>query len=133
MGASEPTRDRRRLPLRPLVSARPAALPDSAEGGPHFRNRDPVSPCRDHRAQAFGAPPGAHSSLAAVPPDFLNSREDAILVWTVVILSYVIYKDPRGTGGAFLGVLRALLHPKLLLLYGSAILYSALVVYGAKQ
>lgn len=68
-----------------------------------------------------------------MPPALLNSREDAILLWTVAILSYVIFKDPRGIGGAFLGVLRALLAPKLLFLYGSAILYSGLVVHGAKQ
>jgi hypothetical protein len=68
-----------------------------------------------------------------LPPDFLNSREDAIIVWSVVILGYVISKDPRGLGGSFLGVLRALLQPKLMLLFGSALLYSALIVYGAKE
>jgi hypothetical protein len=31
-----------------------------------------------------------------VPPDFLNSREDAILVWTAVILAYALYRNPRG-------------------------------------
>jgi hypothetical protein len=68
-----------------------------------------------------------------MPPDFLNSREDAILLWTVAILSYVTYKDARGLGGAFLGVLRALLHSKLVLLYSSAALYCALVVGAARE
>lgn len=68
-----------------------------------------------------------------MPPDFLNSREDAILLWTVALLGYVTYKDPRGIGGGFLGVLRSLLHPKLVLLYSSATLYCALVVVAAKE
>jgi hypothetical protein len=29
-----------------------------------------------------------------MPPDFLNSREDALLVWAVLILSYLVLKDP---------------------------------------
>lgn len=65
--------------------------------------------------------------------DFLNSREDAILFWAVAILGYVVYKDPRGIGGSFLAVLRSLFHPKLLLLFGAALLYSAAVVYAAKE
>jgi len=62
--------------------------------------------------------------------DFLNSREDAILFWTVAILAFVVSKDPRGIGSSFLGVLRSLLHPKLLLLFGSAGVYCALIVAG---
>ncbi len=60
-----------------------------------------------------------------MPPDFLNSHEDAILVWTIAILSYVTYKSPRAIGGGFVGVFRAFLHSKLVLLYGSALLYSS--------
>jgi hypothetical protein len=68
-----------------------------------------------------------------VPPDFLNSREDAAMVWVVIILGYAVYKDPRGIGGAFLNVLRALFQPKLLLLFGCVMLYSAALVYGAER
>jgi hypothetical protein len=68
-----------------------------------------------------------------VPPDFLNSREDAILVWAVIILGFVLSKDPRGIGGSFLSVLRGLLHLKLLLLFGSALVYTAAVVYAAAR
>lgn len=68
-----------------------------------------------------------------MPPDFLNSREDAILVWIVVGLAYVLRKDFRGIGGSFLAVLRSLLHPKLLLLFGAALAYSAALVYAANR
>jgi hypothetical protein len=44
-----------------------------------------------------------------------------------------LYKDFRGIGGSFLSVLRSLMHPKLLLLFGSALLYSAAVVYAANE
>jgi len=66
-----------------------------------------------------------------MPPDFLNSREDALLVWSVVLLVYVLRKDPRGIGGSFAGVTRALLAPRLVLLFGSALTYSAGLVYLA--
>lgn len=65
-----------------------------------------------------------------MPPDFLNSREDAILLWFVAIVAYAVYKDPRGIGSAFWSVVRAFVSPKLLLLFGSAALYSAGVVYA---
>ena len=64
-------------------------------------------------------------------PEFLNSREDAILLWALVILGFVLHKDFRGITGSLLGVLRALHHRKLLLLFGSALLYSAALVYAA--
>jgi hypothetical protein len=66
-----------------------------------------------------------------MPPDFLNSREDALLVWSVVLLAYVLRKDPRGIGGSLLGVVRALLTPRLLLPFGSALAYSAGLVFLA--
>jgi hypothetical protein len=68
-----------------------------------------------------------------VPPDFLNSREDAILLWVLLLVGYPTYKDPRGIGAAFLGVVRALLHPRFVLVFGSALLYCGLVVYAAKE
>jgi hypothetical protein len=68
-----------------------------------------------------------------MPPDFLNSREDAIVIWSAAILAFVFYKDFRGIGGSMLGVLRALLQRKLLLLFGSALVYSAAIVYLARE
>jgi len=68
-----------------------------------------------------------------MPPDFLNSREDAILLWTLLIIGYPTYKDPRGIGSAFLNVARAGLHPRLVVLFGSALVYSTLLVYAAKE
>ncbi len=69
----------------------------------------------------------------AVPPDFLNSREDAILVWTVAIVGYAAWKDPHGIGASVAGVIRALAQPKLLLLFGAALLYVVGVVAGASR
>ena len=66
-------------------------------------------------------------------PEFLNSREDAILLWALVILAFVLYKDFRGITGSLLGVLRALTQRKLLLLLGLALLYSAALVYAASE
>jgi hypothetical protein len=65
--------------------------------------------------------------------DFFNSREDAILLWTLLLVGYPLYKDPRGIGGALLHAARAALHPKLVLLYGSALGYASLLVYGAHK
>ena len=64
-----------------------------------------------------------------MPPDFLNSREDALLVWAALILGFVLWKDFRGVGASFVAVGRALLQAKLLLLFGSALAYSAVIVY----
>jgi hypothetical protein len=68
-----------------------------------------------------------------VPPDFLNSREDAILFWSLVILTFVSLKGPRGMARASYGVLRAALHWKLVALYGTAAAYCAVLVYAAQQ
>jgi hypothetical protein len=68
-----------------------------------------------------------------VPPDFLNSREDAIVLWSVAILGFVLYKDFVGISRSLVAVLRALLQPKLLLLFGSALAYSAAIVYVAHE
>jgi hypothetical protein len=67
-----------------------------------------------------------------VPPDFFNSREDAIGLWIVLILAYVLYKDFRGIGGAFLAVLRSLVQGKLLLVFGSVLVYTVILVYAAR-
>jgi hypothetical protein len=68
-----------------------------------------------------------------VPPSFLNSREDAILLWVLVAAGFLIYKDARGIGSALWKVVRAFCTTKLLLLFGSAALYSALVVLLAAK
>jgi hypothetical protein len=67
-----------------------------------------------------------------MPPDFLNSREDAVLLWALLIVGYVTYKDRRAIGGAFVSLVRVALHPKLVLLFGSALVYSMLLVSAAK-
>jgi hypothetical protein len=63
--------------------------------------------------------------------DFLNSREDAILFWTVAILAFVAWSNPRGI--ADFGVLRAVLRAKLLLLFGSTALYCAVLVVAGME
>ncbi|HWC29660.1 MAG TPA: hypothetical protein VG845_06215 [Dehalococcoidia bacterium] len=68
-----------------------------------------------------------------MPPDFFNSREDALLVWLLMIVGYAVSKDPRGIGGSLLGVIRAILEPKVLLLFGSALVYSAALVFAAAR
>jgi hypothetical protein len=73
--------------------------------------------------------PGTPSTLVSVPPDFLNSREDAVLVWGVLFLTFAISKNPREILAAALATIRAFFHPKLLLLYGSAVVYLALAVW----
>jgi hypothetical protein len=66
-----------------------------------------------------------------MPPDFLNSREDAILLWTTLTLGFVVYKGRWGIVAAFLNVVRAAVRAKLVLLFGSALVYSTLLVYVA--
>jgi hypothetical protein len=65
--------------------------------------------------------------------DFFNSREKAILFWTVVLVAIVIVKANRDLGESFLAVLRAFAKPKLLLLFGSAALYCAAITFLAKE
>lgn len=72
-----------------------------------------------------------------MPPDFLNSREDAALLWSmvffVVFFGYPLWKDPRGLSTSTWGVIRSLFVPKLLLLFGSAAAYSAAIVLLAER
>ena len=68
-----------------------------------------------------------------MPPDFLNSREDALLLWALLILCYLVYKDPRGIGSSAWHAIRAFMVPKLLLLFGSAAAYSAGLVLLAER
>jgi hypothetical protein len=68
-----------------------------------------------------------------MPPDFLNSREDAFLLYTLLLVCYLIVKDARGITAAFLQVISATLHPKLAFLFASALVYSLLVLYAAEE
>src|SRR5512132_269462 len=72
-----------------------------------------------------------------MPPDFLNSREDAVLLWSIVFFlvffGYPFSKDPRGIASSTWDVVRALVVPKLLLLFGSAAAYSAAIVLLADR
>ena len=64
--------------------------------------------------------------------DFLNSREDAILFWTVVIFGYAFSRNPRGIDSGLLGAVRTL-YWKLLIFYGFLAAYCALLVAGAER
>jgi hypothetical protein len=67
-----------------------------------------------------------------VPPDFLNSREDAMLLWATLILACVTYKGPS-IWLSFFGLARLMFASKLTLLFGSAAVYSVAVVLLAKN
>jgi hypothetical protein len=62
--------------------------------------------------------------------DFFNNREKAILLWTVGLGVFAAIKSD-GLGGSLLRVLGALASPKLLLLFGSAALYCATLLFLA--
>lgn len=62
--------------------------------------------------------------------DFLNSREKAILLWTIALLGLAGIKSD-GLGRALRGVLRTLASPKLLLLFGSAAVYCLALLFLA--
>src|SRR6266566_4062418 len=64
--------------------------------------------------------------------DFLNSREKAVILWAVALVVFAAAKR-EGVASSLLGVLGALVHPKLLLLLGSAALYCSAVVLLAMR
>jgi Protein of unknown function (DUF2511) len=68
-----------------------------------------------------------------MPPDFLNSREDAALVCVAAVIGFAVVKDRRGIVSSAYALFKAALHPKLLLLFGSAAVYSAGLVYAAAE
>lgn len=82
------------------------------------------SPGRGKASRTFGSPPGLLSTLRLGPPDFLNSREDAVLVWTVMILTFAFTQNGRAIAGSLWGVVCALFG-KLLFLFGLAAAYCA--------
>jgi hypothetical protein len=65
-----------------------------------------------------------------MPPAFLNSREDAGLVWTIVVLAFVIYKVP-GVLGNFVHIIWLAVRPPLGFLFGGAAIYCAGIVAAA--
>lgn len=67
-----------------------------------------------------------------MPPDFLNSREDAALIWTVVVVAFVICKNP-GVLGSLLGVLWLAVKPPLLFLFGGAAVYCVGILVAANE
>jgi hypothetical protein len=86
-----------------------------------------TTPCRSVQRPAY-------FQFMSVPLpflDFLNSREKASVVWLVVIVIFVATKSGRDFAGGVVALVRTALHPKLALLFGSAALYSAAVVYLA--
>jgi hypothetical protein len=64
--------------------------------------------------------------------DFLNSREKAILLWTIALLAFAAVKAD-GFASSLMSVLRAIAEPKLMLLFGSAALYCAILVLAASE
>jgi hypothetical protein len=67
-----------------------------------------------------------------VPPDYLNSREDAILIWTVLILAFAFSRNGRAIAGSLWSVVCALFG-KVLILFGLAAAYSAAVLILANR
>jgi hypothetical protein len=65
-----------------------------------------------------------------MPPAFLNSREDAGLVWTVIVLAFVIYKVP-GVVGNLAHLVWLVIKPPLVFLFGGAALYCAGILAAA--
>lgn len=55
-----------------------------------------------------------------------------MLLWIVAVVAFATVKG-EGVASSFLGVVRAFFVPKLLLIFGSAALYCALIVLLAKQ
>ena len=55
------------------------------------------------------------------------------MVWGMLLVGFALYKNPRGISASLLGVVRAAFHPKLVLLYGSALAYAGACVYAAHR
>jgi hypothetical protein len=64
--------------------------------------------------------------------DFLNSREDAAVLWAVAILVFVLVASRGAILSSFVDVLRALAL-KLVLVFGAAAAYCAVLVYVAER
>ncbi len=64
--------------------------------------------------------------------DFLNSREKAVIFWTVALVAFVAFKSD-GLGSSLLAVLRSIFLTKLVLLFGAAAFYCSLLVLAANK
>src|SRR5689334_2481326 len=67
-----------------------------------------------------------------MPPAFLNSREDAGLILTAIVLAVVIYKVP-GVLGNFAQIFWLTVRPPLVFLFGGAALYCAVLLVMADK
>lgn len=67
-----------------------------------------------------------------MPPAFLNSREDAGLIWTVIVLVLMLYKVP-GVIGNLAHIVWLAIKPPLGLLFGGAALYCAGILAAASK
>jgi hypothetical protein len=65
-----------------------------------------------------------------MPPDFLNSREDALLLWGAATVAFLLWTNARTVAGAVLNVVSTL-WPKLLGLYLATYLFAGLSVWLA--
>jgi hypothetical protein len=65
--------------------------------------------------------------------DVFNNREKAVAIWALLVLGLAFNKNGRDIGASLYATLRALLQPKLLLLFAAAAAYSTIVTLaGAK-
>jgi hypothetical protein len=68
-----------------------------------------------------------------VPPDFLNSREDAALIWSALIVGLFLFRYPRAFGVPLLNIGLTLIKPPLGILFAAVGIYCAgVVVLGAE-
>jgi hypothetical protein len=67
-----------------------------------------------------------------MPPAFLNSREDAVLIWSVIMLAFVLYKVP-GVFSNLADILWLVIKPPLVFLFGGAAVYCAGVLALADE
>jgi hypothetical protein len=88
-------------------------------------------PSPKNRSGRFEPYSGTRLVLALV--DFLNSREDAILVWTIALIAFVVWKGGEDFWASIAAFVRAAAAPKLLVLFGSAAAYCAAVVFAAER
>lgn len=63
-----------------------------------------------------------------MPPDFLNSREEATLVWLLLLATFLLWNDPRGVTTPVGRVLATSVQAKLAILFGFVLVYAAALV-----
>jgi hypothetical protein len=82
------------------------------------------------RGVRLAARPGL--SAESVPPEFLNSREDAILIWAVLILAFAFSQNGSAIASSLWSVVCALFG-KVFILFALAAAYSAAVLILANR